>query len=117
MEPMTAGQASNLAADQSFVHADGTVGLSSALVQVFLCDGLLRQRGNGFCGGRTRGVGLVLLHELWYYPIQSFLTVDSIAMLHVGRMEEIVQQVAKAKRFEVGIGTGASWRSLEHVIE
>jgi hypothetical protein len=117
MEPMTAGQVSDLTSNESFIHADGTVGLSGYFVQVFVCDGLLRQSGNGIGRGRTRGVGLILLHELRYYPIQSFLAVDSIAVLHVGRIEESIQQVAKAKRLEVRVGTSASWRSLEHVVK
>jgi hypothetical protein len=64
MEPMTAGQVSDLTSNESFIHADGTVGLSGYFVQVFVCDGLLRQSGNGIGRGRTRGVGLILLHEL-----------------------------------------------------
>ena len=69
MEPMAAGQASDLTSDESFVHADGAVGLSGCFVQVFVCDGLLRQSGNGIGRGGARGVGLILLHELRYYPI------------------------------------------------
>ncbi|KAH0340886.1 hypothetical protein KCU74_g83, partial [Aureobasidium melanogenum] len=74
-------------------------------------------RGNGFGRGRAWGVGLILLHELRYYSVQSFLTIDSIAMLHVGRIEESVQQVTKAKWLEVRIGTSSSWRATKHVVE
>lgn len=60
---------------------------------------------------------MILLHELRYYPIQSFLAVDGIAVLHVGGIEESIQQVAKAKRLEVGVGASTAWRGVKHVIE
>jgi hypothetical protein len=106
-----------LTSDGSLVHADRTVSLSGCFVQIFLGDGLLGQRGNGISRGRAWGVGLILLHELRYYPVQSFLTVDGIAVLHVGRIEESVQQVTKAKWLEVRVGTGSSWRAMKHVVE
>lgn len=64
VEPMTAWQDGDLASNESLVHADGAVCLSRCFIQVFLCDFLLRQRGDSFGRGRTGSVGLVLLHEL-----------------------------------------------------
>lgn len=56
MEPVIAGQVGDLTADQGFVHTNGTVGLAGGFVQIFLCNGLLRQGSDSFGRGRAGGV-------------------------------------------------------------
>lgn len=45
------------------------------------------------------------------------MTVNGVTVLHVGRVEQVGKDVAKAKGGKGRIGTSAAWRSLEHLVE